>query len=154
MITLKIPCKRHVKKYLIKKYGDTHVISPGTMLGIFAIQMLNKEFDPKELSKVYSDFYELELTEFYIKTKGFNICPEKLFLIGESLDRLFREELFAHVDLVYDRGDKWALRSIRHFLRFYEITEDELKLESIYKAYLRRKKQEFNGQKKQTSGNP
>lgn len=136
MVTIKIPCKSYVKKYLIAKYGEKHTISRNTLLGLFTLEYLEKDFKPELGEMQFDDKYVIEIGEYYFKKKGHSISIAKRKMIGMVMERLVREEIFQFVDIqVIDGCD--ALESIRNYLRFYKISEDELKLDSIYKAYKR-----------------
>lgn len=154
MITLEIPVKKYVKKYLISKYGDSHQISKNTLLGLLTLELLEKDFDPNDYPIKFDAIYSVIITERYVYGKGFSISSDKLNVIGSSIDRLFREDLFAHVDRVLISTTLNALDIIRDFLDYYKITDNELKLESIYKAYKRHKNFDIKGHIKKNAGIP
>ncbi len=136
MVTINIPCKKYVKKYLIAKYGEKHTISRNTLLGLFTLEYLEKDFKPELGEMQFDDRYVIEIGEYYFKKKGHSINLAKRKMIGMVMERLVREEIFQFVDIKVIAGSD-ALESIREYLKFYKISEDELKLDSIYKAYKR-----------------
>lgn len=147
--TLRIPCKKHVKKYLIEKYGTSHTISKTTLLGMFTLEFLHKDFKPELKEFDFDDVYIIQINTFYFNTKGHTISRAKKRMIGACMERLFREDIFAFVDMQIIINNTTAIDSLRFFLKHYDIQEDDLKIESIYKAYKRYKGFDIKGLKKQ-----
>lgn len=135
MIDVKIPVKPHVKKYLVKKYGTVHRVSSTSFIGMLLLHFLGKSVTGFQKAEGI-EAYELSIPEYYVNTAGHTIPDEALKRIGECMDKLFREELFAYLDLRVSNGFK-ALPELNLFLNRYEISEDDLQRGSIYKAYQR-----------------
>lgn len=154
MITLEIPCKKYVKKYLIEKYGDSHQISKNTLLGLLTLELLEKNFDPKQRQIDFDTIYVVNIGEYYVNTKGVSVSTDKLNAIGASMERLFREDLFAYVDVVVRVTEYTVMEVIRDYLDYYKITECELKLSTIYKAYQRHQNFNILGHIKKSARNP
>lgn len=137
MVTIKIPCKIYVKKYLIARYGIKHTITRNSFLGLFVTEFLTKDFDPKQKYKAYDAEYEIEITEWMFKNIGHSVSVKALEAIGNSFYLIFREDLFEYVQLQLKKGTN-ASNAIKEFLKNYDIKEDELKFESIYRDYKRK----------------
>lgn len=137
---IRIPVKPFVKKYLKTRYGDTHTISKSSFLGFLIYDRLNKDFDPKCDYKGMDDIYEVELTNWMFKNQGHTISKQHLNALGHALYLLFREDCFAYVDSERLNFGT-ATRALKEFLNKYNIREDDLKFESIYRDYKRKKKQ-------------
>ena len=137
MVTIKIPCKSYVKKYLIARYGKKHTITRNSFLGLFVSELLTKEFDPKQKYKSYEAEYEIEISEWMFKNIGHTISVKSMEAIGSSFYLIFREDLFEYVQLQLKKGVN-ASNAIKEFLNNYDIKEDELKFESIYRDYKRK----------------
>lgn len=138
MITLKIPCKSYVRKYLIARYGLNHTITKSSFLGIFLYDKLSKDFENGYDYKKCDDHYEVVLTEWLVKSEGHTISVDQLQYIGHALGVLFREDLYTHVRNEMNNS-KNATAAIKSFLHKYNITESDLKFDSVYRDYKRRK---------------
>lgn len=137
MISISIPVKKHVKKYLIKKYGEVHTVTKKTFLGLLLLELINDKVEPSDRQFVNFEKYELNIPEFYFNKKGFNIDKNKARFLGNCLEKLFLEDFHTFIDLELIKGKTNAMKSIKLFLLFYNISENDLKLESLYRNYQR-----------------
>lgn len=137
MITLKIPCKTHVKKYLIARYGLQHTITRQSLLGVMVHEKLSKNYNPNERIRFTDDVYEVVLTEWCFKNVGHSIDMQTLNALGSALYYLFREDMHLFVRSKIVKGEK-ATSAIKEFLNNYGITEDDLKFETVYRDYKRK----------------
>jgi hypothetical protein len=137
MIVISIPVKNHVKKYLVKRYGTIHQVSKKTFIGLFLLQLLEKKIakPEKEIKKGF--FYELEVPEYYFNTKGFNVDANKLAVLGICLEKLFIEDFYSFVDNELAKGDMTAKKAIKLFFSIYDLTENDLNQDSMYRNYQR-----------------
>lgn len=137
MIVISIPVKLHVKKYLIKRYGSIHKLSKKTFIGLFLLQLLEKKIDKPERETDKSHVYDIEVPEYYFNTKGYCIDKDKLKFLGICLEKLFMEDLFSFIDNELMKGELNAKKSLRLFFCIYDLSENELNLDSIYRNYQR-----------------
>lgn len=137
MIVISIPVKLHVKKYLIKRYGSIHKLSKKTFIGLFLLQLLEKKIDKPERETDKSQVYDIEVPEYYFNTKGYCIDKDKLKFLGICLEKLFMEDLFSFIDNELMKGELNAKKSLRLFFCIYDLSENELNLDSIYRNYQR-----------------
>lgn len=137
MITLKIPCKTFVKKYLIARYGLNHTITRQSLLGVMVHEKLTKNYNPAERIRITDDVYEVVLTDWCFKNVGHSIDLQTLNALGSALYYLFREDMHLHVRSKIVKGEK-ATQAIKDFLLMYGITEDDLKFETVYRDYKRK----------------
>ncbi len=137
MIQISIPVKKHVKKYLIKKYGEVHTISKKTFLGLLLLELINKDADTSDIDFNGFDRYQMDIPELYFNTKGYSISRKKLKFLGVCLERLFFEDFHNFVDVELAKGKSNAWQSVKLFLFLYDIDENEMKLESMYRNYQR-----------------
>lgn len=139
-ITVKIPVKPHVKKYIAARYGETHTFSKRSLLGMLLFQVLDKNVERPDHSRdKLTDHYCIQIPEFYSKSKGFNVGYKRAHYLGVCFERLFMEDLFQSVQILHDKGFSVA-DSIRSFLKQFKITENELNYDSIYRQFQREKK--------------
>jgi hypothetical protein len=137
MIQISIPVKKHVKKYLIKKYGEIHTISKKTFLGLLLLELISDEADTSDIDFNGFDKYKMDIPELYFNTKGFKINRNKLKFLGVCLEKLFFEDFHSFVDVELAKGKSNAWQSVKLFLFLYNINENEMKLESMYRNYQR-----------------
>lgn len=134
---IKIPVKTHVKKYLIARYGIQHTITKNSLLGLMVFNQLSKNFSPAKNQITGADVYEVHLTDWCFKNVGHSIDVATLNALGKALELLFREDLHEYVKQQLLKQEK-ATAAIKEFLKNYDVTEDELKFESVYKDYKRK----------------
>jgi hypothetical protein len=67
MISISIPVKKHVKKYLIKKYGATHTVSKKTFLGLLVLELISDQVEPSDRQFLEIEKYEMQTERFLIK---------------------------------------------------------------------------------------
>ncbi|MES2813223.1 MAG: hypothetical protein V4670_12185 [Bacteroidota bacterium] len=135
MITIEIPVKSHIKKYLSRKHGSVCQISKKTFIGLFLCEMLEKDIEKS--NPFPGDHYEVVVPEYYFNKKGYMISQAKLRTIGLSFETLFTNDFLHFVDNKLLEGNMNAYQSVVLFLKLYQIKEDELKLESMYRKYQR-----------------
>ncbi|WP_286432595.1 hypothetical protein [Myroides odoratimimus] len=132
-----IPVPTYLKKYLCVKYGNIKHVSKRTSLGIYLLDLLETDFNPKEiLPTTGDDAYILDLSEFYANTLGVSLNVAKINNISNYLDKIFREHLFEFI-LIHKERTGRELPAIREFLEYYSITENDFKYETLYRDYKR-----------------
>ncbi|PIF33006.1 hypothetical protein CLU81_3576 [Flavobacterium sp. 9] len=137
MIQISIPVKKPVKKYLTKKYGEIHTISKKTFLGLLLLELISNKADTSDIDFKGFDKYKMDIPELYFNTKGFSVSRNKLKFLGVCLERLFFEDFHNFVDVELAKGKTNAWQSVKLFLLLYDINENEMKLESMYRNYQR-----------------
>lgn len=138
VVEVSIPVKGYVKKYLIKRYGDRHTVSRTSFLGKLILVSLSKHFTRQDIctGKELKYSYKLGLTEKYFKLKGRGLTRNKRFFLAECFEDVLREDLRQHLDQVSLNGGK-VLPELKAWLKHYDITEEDIKFESLYKDYQR-----------------
>ena len=137
MIEISIPVKKHIRKFLIKRYGQTHKVSKTSFLGVMILELINGTFQkPEKFIKITAS-YTLQIPELYYNTKGFNIDQKKALFISNCLEKLFTESFHEFVDTQIESGRLNAYDSVKTFKEIYNISESDFKLESLYKSYQR-----------------
>jgi len=148
-IIINMPMKPYLRKFLCKKYGETYKVSFYSLLGLFLLEILDKQYRKGDSKIRQKSSYPLIIPKTFVEKVGFDMPPQKMKRFEEMLVRLFKSELEAHVDLTVEfdlyinlNEKKYKLdvmKSIKNFLEFYNINEDDLKLESVYRDYKRNK---------------
>lgn len=152
MFTIAIPVKIAVKKYLIKRYGLNHIITKKSFFGLLILELLDHKVEAPDRSFDAFEKYEIKVPEYYFNVKGFSINRSKAKFLGNCLEKLFFEDFHAFVDLELMKGSN-AMKSIKLFLAVYQISESEMKLESMYRNYQRYSNEKIKDKKKSAVAN-
>lgn len=139
-ITHNIPVADHVYKYLRTRCGTDHLVaSRNNTFGnlILSLQTRNPDVKPKKTA--YTRVFQVTVREDSYRRKGMFVTSENAQLFNDQVDRMFREELFFHVVINKGNDNEMYLNSIRKFLQVYDITEEDIKLDSLYRDFKRRK---------------
>jgi len=145
--TVHLPIKSYLKKYLIKKYGTSYKISSNSLLGIFLIEILDKQYRKEHRQIKEKNYYPIIIPKVIVEKVGFDFPTSKMRRFELMIKQLFRNELDSHVDIainaelyvnINDKKYKLdVMKAIKQYLEFYDITEDELRLDSLYRDYKR-----------------
>lgn len=148
-ISVNIPLKGYLKKYLLKKYGNSYTVNRTDWLGKYLVDLLDKQYRKKG-SFNELDFYTIIVPSTIIKEVGFDMSAVKMKHFESMIDKVFRSELETYIEVslsaeLYTRdASKYykqnTLQAMEQFLKRFDIYEDDLKLESLYRDYARKKK--------------
>ena len=145
MVAVHIPCKLHVKKYLIGRYGPFHTMSKKSLLGTLLFHVLDKNCQKAAIQlENYTEKYDIMIPEFYFKTKGYNIGYKKQHYLAVCFDKIFFEDLLQSIEIGVSQYNAKPIDAIRRFLKKYNITENDVNFDSIYRQYQREKKQKIS----------
>lgn len=137
MIVISIPVKSHVKKYLIKRYGESHTISKHTFLGVFVYGLLHKKMEKQDYITKGFEKFSFSITSDFFYKRGHTISTYHKKYIGRCFEMLFFEDFYLFVDNDLLKGSGNASKSVKLFLKSYNLTENELKFDSMYRNYQR-----------------
>ena len=134
--SVSFPVEAHVRKFLIRNFGSAHVATKTTLLGMLTLHALDKTFEKqdKEMPRHYT--YTVLVPEYYLNKCGHTLPLNTQHHLSEVCTRIFNMSLNEHLDLMAHEGKK-VYPALRSFLSRYDITEDDMKVESLYKAYQR-----------------
>lgn len=149
-IIINLPMKGYLKKFLTKKYGTHHKVSRHSLLGIHLIELLDKQYK-RETSKISEkQSFPFHFEKSVVEKIGFNISSSKMKKFEVFLQKLFRSSLDDYIttsinsNLVIKNENSIykqdVLNAMKQFLACYDINEDDLKLNSLYRDYSREKK--------------
>jgi hypothetical protein len=160
-VTLCIPMKSYLRKYLQKKYGDTHVVSRRSWLGRYFIDLLDKQYRKTKVDFEKEDYYQVIVPASIVKEVGFDLSNTKVKSLGDMIHKVFINDLYSYIEVSV--GSKLSFKNeqfesynkqnvfqaIIQFLDYYDIGDDEIKVESLYRNYSR--EQESDSKKKYKS---
>ncbi|WP_028890864.1 hypothetical protein [Tenacibaculum sp. 47A_GOM-205m] len=151
-IILNIPLKPYLKKYLYKKFGKIHHASRSSWLGAYVIDILDKEYRKSNESIKKEDYFPVAIPYSVVCDVGFSVSKVKLSRLEVMIRKVFYNDLYSYIEISRDNELKIyneeynsiikqnAIRAISQYLSFFDITEDELSADSVYRQYSRYKK--------------
>jgi len=144
---IEIPVEAHVRKYLVTLYGPEHIAGKKSTIGLEVINSLTRNYEKPEkwIGPQYK--YTVWIPEFYFNKNGHTIKRNNLQHLGVCLGIQFDLAMCMFLDLQVGRGHK-AWPSLKEYLLFYNITEDDVKVETLYKVYQRHCKGPIKTKKK------
>lgn len=137
-ITVKIPVKNHVKKYLSVRYGTEHTLTKTSLLGMLLFYSLDQRIEKQSVS--ISDFdsnYKILVSQHYMYKKGFSADMKVRKFIAVCFEKLFYEDMNGFIDKCISQMGFSAMASLKMFLKTYAISEEDVKVESLYRQYQR-----------------
>ena len=159
LVTLHVPVKSYLKKYLTAKYGTEHCVSRKSWLGRYLVNLLDKQYRKSKEHIPGLDFYSLEIPSSIVKDVGFDINGLKLKDLAEMIHKVFLNDLYGYIEVSVGSGLKFfnsdhdsinkqnTVRAISQFLRHYDIHEDEISADTLYKGFYRDRKVDKNDNK-------
>lgn len=140
-ITQNIPVANHVYKFLKTRCGSDHIKATRTdTFGSLALSLLGKIADVKPQKTEFTKVFKVTIAEDSYIRQGLHLTSANAQVFNHQVDRMFREELFFHLIINKGLSDKMFMNSIRRFMEVYEITEEDIKLDTLYRDFKRRKK--------------
>jgi len=144
-ITESIPVSDHVYKFLIKRCGgDTYVASRNDIIGNIVLSSLGRNADLKISKSKYTKTFNVVIKEYSYLRNGIFLGVKSGQAFNKMIDKLFRDEMYFHVFVNAQSSKDQHLEGIRKYLKIYNIDEDDIKLESIYRDFKRKKEELAN----------
>ena len=138
MYQIEIPVPSHIKKFLDIQYKNDTRISEKSFIGMLILQNLTGKlkFTGNRQEKKYPQTFTITLSSHYFKKGAVIVDPKKISWLVRLFDKLFFSELLRYVNTRLTQKVS-AKQLLSQFLQKYEISEDELRLDSIYRRYKR-----------------
>ena len=151
-ITVKIPVKNHVKKYLSVRYGNEHTLTKTSLLGMLLFYSLEQRIEKQNSSiSDFDDNYNILVSQHYMHQKGFSVNMKTRKFIAVCFEKLFMEDMNGFIDKCIGQLNQSAMSSLKIFLKTYEIAEDDVKTESLYRQYQRYSKENIRQKKRKSA---
>lgn len=131
------PVQPHVYKFLQAKCGEKLVASKKDFYGNIILDLFNKR--GPELRSFDDDLtYPVEISLRYLREYGIIVDKQVVYKFNDRLDNMMREELRTYVSLsnIYQHVPKDE--ALRQFMRNYDLTEDDIKFETLKKDLSRK----------------
>ncbi len=138
-----LPFSALTKKYLTKRYGEVWEINRNHLLGSFLIMGL-RMLRPGERLYRGNGLYKVIFPQYLTDRLGkVYISPQNLAEFERLVRLQFREEMFREIDKAIIGGEQ-IRNAIAAFRDSFEIDEEDLRLETLFKEYQRHY---YNGQR-------
>ena len=142
-VTLQIPTKSYIKKYIAVMYGDNFKLSHTTAFGIIVLNILkrktykNPNYDYKKLKQNFdaSITCRAHLDKAY--RYGIVLLEPQKYHLFRAVDEMMKYELVKQALINQSNYGIDFKTSILNILEAYDITEDELDYQSIRKYFNR-----------------
>ncbi|SDT15280.1 hypothetical protein SAMN05192545_2886 [Maribacter dokdonensis] len=137
--TLSFPVQPHILKYLIYKYGECCVYASNLSLAPILRAAISEQTKSNIKSFATQCFYDVQLTEHYLNKFDVVYSRHKIYQFNADADTKFREELYTFMIMNHDvYGIKYKT-SFRDFLAVMDITENDIKFETLLKDFQRKR---------------
>lgn len=131
-VTVHFPVKVHVYKFLQKKIGEKLVVTKNNFYGNLVLDVLSKRYCV--LDSVTDDFtYPVDISLRYMSDFGIFIDKNIIRKFNSQVDRVFKEEIRSYVAINNKMNQMPKKAAVEQFLFHYNMTEDDIKLETILK---------------------
>lgn len=135
-ILLFFPVEAHVYKFLQQKCGEKLVASKHDLYGSVVLDILNKSYST--LRSFPSDLtFPVEVSLRYMEDYGIFIDKNVIRKFNNRMDKMFREEMRTYVSLSNQANNVEKNTALRQFILCYNITEDDIKFETLLKDIVR-----------------
>lgn len=133
------PVQPHVYKYLQAKCGEKLVAAQKNLWGEIILDLFNKR--SRSLTAITSELkFPVEITLPYLERYGVNIDKQVIYRFNSRIDDIMREEMRTYVFLTNKNHQVPKDKALREFLNEYNLTEDDIKFETLKKDLVRSKK--------------
>jgi len=139
---ISIPVAPHVKKFMLKSFGEIYELTKNDHLGIFIIAMLSKKFtelNPDIKLERQSEYYQVSISMNYFLKEGFSLDFAQKKLMGKAIDLYMRDMVYTHAVLnttIFGHDNK---QGVINFCEALDIATDDIDPETLCRD-LRRKK--------------
>lgn len=140
-----IPTNAYLRKYLmhtINNFKGIIEVNQSTAEGIILLKMFQKKNYDSARDRAKSNGYDSTIkvifSDFYLKSAGLFLSSENIALFNKTIKKNFEAALFDYLLIckLKDINCNYEEEILR-FLSLYHITEEELKLDAIKKAFYR-----------------
>lgn len=152
-IEVKIPVKKYLKKFIAKTHQtEPFVLSTGKChFSALIMDPIKKDYHKTVLKPDEGGYTDLSVM-IPLSERKFTVDKETILRINQRLKSMFDQQLFDMVSMFNQKkGDMFD--GIQQFVDYYNMSEDDLKFETIVKMYYRARLPEKIKKEKKTSDN-
>jgi hypothetical protein len=140
MISLQIPVKAHVYKYLISQFGLSMTLTKSNAVGLLLTHLLKRNTKHKQYDYVlqsYEKSYSVQIPKGFVFDRGVRyLSTYSVMQLNNFVDDLIKAQFYTFMELHLAAG---IMRrdAIIKFRERYGFEEDDLAFETLKKAYYR-----------------
>lgn len=146
MITVTVPVHNFIKKFLLHRFDSTNgriTMTTQVGYGIAILKIFQKRtpFDSKDVNINYTELITIEFSDYFSSQSGLYISNKNIALLNQAIKDDFEKSLFNHVmiNLISDK-DLEIETEILKYLAYFNINEEDIKLDSLKKSFYRWRK--------------
>lgn len=148
-ITLKIPTKSYLRKYVAASFGDNIKLSERNWLGIIILNIVKRKtfhnnYDFKDIDGKYPIELPVKMSVAQSSRHGCVLLPTQIYYINLALDNFFKSEIIKQALINHSAYGIDFKVSIQNMLDAYDITDEELDYQTIRKYFNRNYKKYEN----------
>lgn len=68
-----------------------------------------------------------------------HLHPNHAVIFNDIIDGMFRDEIYKSAIILKNKSENKILKSLREHLEMYDISEDDIKLDSLYRDFKRKR---------------
>lgn len=137
VIKKKIPVSKHVKKFLLYYFYEPYIYSKDDFLGPLFAGVFKKGYRTSVMKKG-EDSFEVHLRHEDSRRIGSLLSWSNSLAFNKAVDKVFRAQLFNHMDLNRKLDKEMAKPAMVQFLVEMNITEDDIDYDTLYRDYKRK----------------
>lgn len=135
-IVINFPVQPHVYKYLQSKVGESMTVSKHTLWGNIVLDILSKKHcDLKHPNHELT--YPVHISMKYVRDYGVYLNENTAGKFNKQINRFFREEMRTFVFVTNANFNVPKDECLRRFLNHFNISEDDIKFETLKKDLIR-----------------
>ncbi|WP_421811736.1 hypothetical protein [Flagellimonas sp.] len=135
------PVKPYLHKFLTHKFGPCFVYSKTSILSPVIKSVLTESVSSELTGFQEEMYYEVIIPSHYFNKNSISFSADKAFQFNKDVDHLFREELYQFMVLNHEIYDIKFRTSFRDYLDKFDITENDVKYETLLKQFQRNHRQ-------------
>jgi hypothetical protein len=140
MIEISFPVDPHVKKYLMRQYGtETIPFRRNDPIHSFFLSLLERPstvFKHSQYKKPSGNKVKFVISRSIKEKVGCVLPDENIIHLNFFIDHLIKSEFYSFVDSKIEEGMR-TKNAIEAFCEKYEMGEEDIKFETLKKAYYR-----------------
>lgn len=142
--SISFPVKPHIKKFLQFHFSDKFVYSNASILAPIIRSAVSSNHKTRGWPEFKTDcFYDVELSAYYISVFGVVYNNNQMFSFNNEVECLFREQIYSFMLMNKNIYDIKYRETLRDVLKTYNITEDDIKFESLLRDFTRKNDADF-----------
>jgi len=138
-VVVNFPVRPHVYKYLQTKVGEKLNVTKSDFFGGLVLDILSKNYSDLQVV-TYEYTFPVEISVRYMERMGIYIDSKIIRKFNTRVDDVFREEMRTYCGINFRANNIPMERSLKQFLFNYNLSEDDIKFETLVKDLRRSNK--------------